>query len=62
MSVQTFGPEATVEGLDERIVGRLSGPGEVERDAASISPLIQITGDKLCHAQSARGRPVNKMD
>jgi len=34
MSVQVFSPELAVQALDERLVGRLAGPAEVERDAA----------------------------
>ena len=41
MDVQALGPEATVEGLDEGIVGRLARPGEVERDTALVGPKIQ---------------------
>lgn len=36
--IQVFGPAAPVEHLDERVVCRLPGPGEGERNAALISP------------------------
>jgi len=40
MCVQTLGSESTIERFDERIVGRLARPGEVERHAALVSPQI----------------------
>ena len=42
MGVQTFRSEAAVEGFDEGVVRRLTWSREVERDAALISPQIQI--------------------
>jgi hypothetical protein len=45
MSVQTFRSETAIEGLDEGIVGRLSRPGEVQRDTSS--PEIQIARDEI---------------
>lgn len=36
VGVQTLGPEAAVEGLDEGIVRRLAGPAEVQGDAVGI--------------------------
>ena len=47
MCVQAFRPELAVESLDEGILGRLSGPGEVENDVVAVSPQIEIAGDKL---------------
>jgi hypothetical protein len=47
VSIQTFCSEATIEGFDEGIVGRLSWSGEVERDSPLISPQVQIVGDEL---------------
>src|ERR1700722_7631089 len=47
MGVQTFRSEAAIEGFNECIVGRLSGPGEVERDAALVSPQIQVARHEL---------------
>ena len=38
--VQALGPEAPVEGFDERIVRRLTWSGEVERNAAVVGPQI----------------------
>ena len=44
--VQALGPEPGVEGLDERVVRGLSGPGEVNLDTVQISPVIeQATGE-----------------
>ena len=36
--VQTFGAKAAIECFDERVVGGLAGPGEVECHAALIGP------------------------
>jgi hypothetical protein len=47
MRVQTFRPELAVEGLDEGIVRRLARAGDVERDAALVSPQVEIPGDEL---------------
>lgn len=47
MGVQALGPEAPVEGLDERIVRRLARPREVENDAVPIGPQVEIAGDEL---------------
>ena len=47
VSVQTFGPELAVERLDEGVVGRLAGPGEVERHAFRVGPQVEIAGDEL---------------
>lgn len=47
VSVEAFGPEAAVEGLDERVVGRFAGPREVQRDTALLGPQIQITRHEL---------------
>ena len=38
MGIQTLSSEATAERFDERIVGRLSRPGEVERHATLVGP------------------------
>ena len=46
VGVQTLGPEAAVEGLDEGIVGRLAGPAEVEGDAVGIGPEVRVTGSR----------------
>ena len=40
VDVQAFDPEATVEGLDEGIIGLLARPGEVKRDTALVGPKI----------------------
>jgi hypothetical protein len=39
--------EASVERLDEGVFGRLSGPGEVQRDAVPVGPEVEIAGDAL---------------
>ena len=39
---QTFRSEFAIERLDEGIVSRLAGSGEVERDAALISPEVEM--------------------
>lgn len=38
VSVQALDAEAAIEGLDERVVGWLAGPGEVERHVVGVSP------------------------
>ena len=38
---------ATVEALDEPVLHRLAGPGEVEDDALLIGPQIEIAADEL---------------
>src|SRR5215471_13491796 len=48
MRVQTFRSEFAVERLHEGVVSGLARSGEVERDAALISPEVEIAGDKLC--------------
>ena len=47
VSIQTFGPELAVEGLDEGIVSRLAGPGEVERHTFRVGPQVEIARDEL---------------
>ena len=47
MRVQAFCPKLAVEGFDEAVVSRLSGPGEVERDVVGIGPQIEISRDEL---------------
>ena len=47
VGVQAFAAELAVEGLDGGVVGRLSGPGEVEDDALVIGPRIEIAGDEF---------------
>ena len=48
VGVQALCPEATVERLDEGVVRRLAGAGEVQFDALRVSPQVQIRTDKLC--------------
>lgn len=40
--IEAFNPEAPVEGLNERIVGRFAGPREVENDASRVGLQIEI--------------------
>jgi hypothetical protein len=45
--VQTFRPDASVEGLDEGVVGRLTRPREVQGDALAVRPQIKVPCDEL---------------
>lgn len=45
--VQAFIAQATVERFDERIVRRLTGPGEVHRHPVIVGPLVQADRDEL---------------
>lgn len=47
VGIQTLSPEPPAECLDERIVGRLSRPLEVQRDAILLGPKIHVTGDEF---------------
>jgi len=47
MGIQAFCPELGVEGLDEGVVSRLAGTGEVERDAILVGPQIHIPRDEF---------------
>lgn len=47
MRVQTLGPEATVEGFNEGVIGRFARPGEVQNDVVGIGPEVEVTADKL---------------
>ena len=47
MGVQTLCLEATIEGLDAGVVGRLPQPAEVERHAFRIGSQIEVAGDEL---------------
>jgi hypothetical protein len=47
VGIQALHPEASVEGLDERVVGRLACATEVERDAVLVCPEIEIARDEL---------------
>ena len=42
VGVQALGPEASLEGLDEGIVGRLAGLGDVQGDAMGIGLQVQV--------------------
>lgn len=63
--VETFRPQAGVEGLDQRVVGRFAGPAEVQSYLVQIGPLIEglgrefgavIDGDRFRSA-SLQGQP-----
>lgn len=45
--VEALQTKATVERFDQRIVGWLSGPGEVQDDPVRLSPQIQFFGGEL---------------
>lgn len=47
MRVQAFPAQLAVKRLDERIVGRLAWPREVERHAMRIGPEIQVARDEF---------------
>lgn len=47
MSVQAFRPQLAVESLDEAVVRRFAGPGEVERDLLCIGPQIKVARDEF---------------
>ncbi len=47
VGVQAFRPQLAVERLNERIVGGLSGPAEVQRDIMGVRPQVQVTRDEL---------------
>ena len=47
MLVQTFGAEAAIERLDERIVSWLARPRTVEHNAALIGPEVHFARDEL---------------
>lgn len=44
---QALSPQLAVEGLDERVVRRLAGPREVERDSARVRPQVEIARYEL---------------
>jgi hypothetical protein len=43
VGVETLAPEATVEGLDEGVVLRLSAPAQVQGDAVDLGPEVWLT-------------------
>ena len=47
VGIEAFLPEASVERFDEGIVCGFAGPGEVQRDAASIGPEGKISRHEL---------------
>ena len=47
MGVEALRPELAVERLDERVVGWLALPGEVEHDILLISPQVEVARDEL---------------
>lgn len=46
MRVQSIGPEATVERLDEGVIRRLAGAREILRDALGVGPEVPIPADE----------------
>src|SRR6056297_4328790 len=57
--VQAFRPELRIERLDEAVVGRLAGAGEVQRDVVGIGPKIEVPGDEFAAvARREEGLPV----
>jgi hypothetical protein len=47
VGVQALGSKLAVQAFDERVVGRLSGPAEVERDTAHEGPQVELLVDEL---------------
>lgn len=47
MRVQALSPKLAVEGLDEAVVGRFSGPREVQGDVVGVGPKVEVTRDEL---------------
>ena len=47
VDVQALIPKATVEGFDERIIRRFSGPREVQHHLVVVSPLVQRLRDEF---------------
>ncbi len=45
--IHAFIPEAAFERFDERVVGGLALPGEVQHHPIVVSPLVQADGDEL---------------
>lgn len=45
--VQASGSEASIEGLDEGVVGRFAGATEVQCDAILVGPQIEVARDKF---------------
>lgn len=47
MRVQALRPKLPVQALDEGVVGRLAGTGEVERDIPLVRPEVEVAGNEL---------------
>ena len=48
MQREAFASQRALEGFDERIVHRLAGPAELERDVLQVCPVIQRSrGDSV---------------
>ena len=45
--VKAFVAQSAIEAFNEGIVGRLSGPAEVQRDAVDIGPMVERPRDKF---------------
>lgn len=47
MGVQALRPELAVHAFDERVVGRLAGAAEVERDTVHEGSQIEVSANKF---------------
>ena len=58
--VQAFSAELAVDAFDECVVGRRTGPREVQHDALHVRPQVEISGDELAALiDPDRGRVAN---
>jgi hypothetical protein len=58
--VQAFRPELAVERFDERVVGQLARPAEVEDHAGRVGLQVEIAGDEraaLWEGEALTGQP-----
>lgn len=68
--VQALRPELAVEAFDERVVGRLARPAEVERHVSCIGPQIEIARNELaalvdpdrCRLANLAAHPLEHLD
>ena len=51
MRVQALCAQLAVERLDKAVVGRFSGPREIQGDVVGISPKVQVAGVNCCRYQ-----------
>ncbi len=47
MRVQALGPKLAIECLDEAVIGRFSGPREVQGDVVGVGPKVEVARDEL---------------